>query len=300
MKLLRRIFILAIIVLFSCDRDNTVSTDDDPWISGLLYIISTDTLSHANRIYESSHFLTFSDASSDDVKRNYSQMAENSFQELLQLFEIPDAASLGITDRSSKMTIYCDRYLNHRPMAFPYGFIFPAVDSPIFINWPEWQRERYRNIIKHETMHVIQFLLGLIYHRLSPPEMPEVWFTEGLAEYVSGGANIPITSLEQVNAWRDLDNHTNPISIHQWADFPIPDERAGEYYPMFGLALWYLLDENGHGKTIMDVKAMFEDLSSGSYFFTEAFELHMGMTVSEFEVNFYNLIEAFFSRLETV
>ena len=291
LRISSQLLLTALFLVVGCHRrQNPVSTECDHWISDIPFTINTDTLSHDNRIYETQHFLTFSDGSSDDVKHQYSSMAEESFSELLQAFEITSGTELGITDRTSKITIYSDRYLNHTPMAFAYGFIIGALDSPVYQYWPDWQKERYRNIVKHETMHVLQFLMGLTYERLDLAERPDTWFTEGIAEYVSGGAAIPITDLDQVNEWLTYEDHINPISIHRWSDLPVPDARSGEYYPMFGLALAYLLDERGQGKTLPDVKRMYEELSRGGCFFTEAFEAHMGISVPYFETHFFQLI----------
>lgn len=101
-----------------------------------------------------------------------------------------------------------------------------------------------------------------------------------------------MTSLAQMGEWRIPEDHINPISIHEWADFPLPNERTGEYYPMFGLAVRYLLDENGQGKTILDVKAMFNDMLTTRDFAT-SFETYMGMSVGYYEENFFALMESF-------
>ena len=124
--------------------------------------------------------------------------------------------------------------------------------------------------------------------------MLETWLIEGLAEYVSGGASPPITSHDDVDSWRVADEHTNPISVHRWIDYPVPHERVAEYYPMFGLAVKYLLDPQGHGKTLMDMKAFLLDLSAGHYFCTEVFENHFGMTIEHYENHFFELMADYF------
>jgi hypothetical protein len=262
------------------------------WISHGPFRIEVARVEHDGRVLESNNFLTFSDASSDDVKMIYATMAEESFYELKQEFEIASSEELGIrsTDKYSKITIYCNRYLDHRQLAFPNGFFLYGPDSPVYLAWPEYIRERFRNEVKHETMHVLQWLLGL--YGEAGAKWPEVWFTEGIAEYISGGAFAPVTTLAQVEQWRLPEDHTNPISIHHWTDYPVPDGRVGEYYPMFGLAVRYLLEESGHGKTILDVKSMFNDMLTTRNFAT-SFETYMGMSVDYYEENFFSLIESF-------
>lgn len=286
--------LMAAAVLVSCTCDEyLMPTVEDPrgqWISGVPFITETEEIPHDNRIFESKHFLVFSDASSDEVRIRYSVIAEQGFSELLEAFEIESGESLGIVDKSSKMTIYANRYRDILQQSFRYGFILYSEDSPTFLRWPRKIRERFRNEVKHETMHVLQYLLGVTYHRLSAAEMLETWIIEGLAEYVSGGAHPPITSLEEVTAWRLVEDHTNPISVHRWIDYPVPHERVSEYYPMFGLAVKYLLDPLGHGKTLLDMKAMLLELARGGTFCTEAFERYFGMTIEYYEDHFFDLI----------
>ena len=69
-------------------------------------------------------------------------------------------------------------------------------------------------------------------------------------------------------------------------------ERVGEYYPLFHLAVKYLLDDRGMGKNLSDVKNMFSLLAENETDFSEAFEIHMGISLSEFK-------ESFFERMST-
>ena len=303
------VLILALL-LSSCgnDRHWDVGADDNicgqdpcyegpfepPWLSaydtGLAFYDSRGyKLTCDNKVLETENVLTFSDASSDEVKVQYAQMTETAFSELKILFDISSSAELGIVDRDTKMTIYSNRYQNHRQNSLLYGFILYAIDSafwedraaidPDFIPW-------FRREVKHETMHVIQYYFGATYSRVYP------WYTEGIAEHVSGGAHPPITCWEEVEEWRQAEDHINPISIQVYDDYPVPDSRIGEFYPLFGLAVRYLMDEKGRGKTPLDVKHMFLDSGSGTPF-GEAFELHMGLTVEVYEAHFWEWMEVF-------
>ncbi|MCP4725559.1 MAG: hypothetical protein GY863_11005, partial [bacterium] len=95
-----RIFIIVLspIIFFflSCGKDNSITTPQinqpsgggsSKWISGItFYGPGGIVLPHDDRIYESDNFLTFSDASSDAVKREYSKMAEESLAEIMTAF----------------------------------------------------------------------------------------------------------------------------------------------------------------------------------------------------------------------
>jgi hypothetical protein len=269
------------------------------WTQGINFYAYGRRYPHDNRILESSHFLVFSDGSSDDAKVIFAKMAEESLAEMFQLFavESSDVLSLDFADSDSKIKIFSIKDANYDTVAFRFGFILFGPDSNNYLHGgidDFWLRRE----VKHETMHVVQWLFGLDpLGRVAEP-WPEVWFTEGIAEYISGGVFAPISNLEQWESWLSLSGHTNPVAIHQWADFTIPYGRTGEYYPAFSLAVRYLLDSRGVGRTTLDVKAMVADMvSSGN--FAEPFARTFGMTVEEYEDQFPELIADYLQRTGT-
>ena len=119
----------------------------------------------------------------------------------------------------------------------------------------------------------------------------DIWLTEGLAEAVSGGtAGGSITDLNQLNELRQQYGWSlNPISMHQY-NYPDVDGIVYYYYyPMFQLAVEYLVDINGHGKSFGDIKNLFTDVSVGEPFQT-AFENNLGISVEDFELQFFDLM----------
>ena len=83
------------------------------------------------------------------------------------------------------------------------------------------------------------------------------------------------------------------IFVYCNKNFPVPNN--GDYYPMFELAVEYLLDEKGLGKTFLDVKNMYKDmLLTGS--FAISFQKFMGISLKYYEDNFFDLIEEFLSK----
>lgn len=250
---------------------------------------------HDNRIYETAHFLVFSDASSDDIKIDFANKAERALFEVLSAFDIKNPAAIGIRDTKSKITIYTRKEPGPSQLAFPYGFLLYGQDSETFLNWPAAMKPRFYKQIKHETVHVVQFLLGVLPNPQHREQEPDRWFNEGLAEYISGGFFIPITTQTEFDAWRKSPDHINPVSIHQWSDLPIPSSRVGEYYPMFGLAVKYLLDKKGLGKSLADVKQMFNAMATEQLDFATAFELHFGMSLAEYEQSFFDRLDNFWN-----
>jgi hypothetical protein len=146
----------------------------------------------------------------------------------------------------------------------------------------------YRNIVKHEVMHVVQFLLGAGVDGV----WGDAWFGEGIAEYVSGGSFYHVESWGKVESWRSDATHVNPLTIRRyWDDIP-EGGNPGKYYPMFGLAVEYLLDEKGEGRSLLDVKRMILAMAQGSSF-QSAFESHLIVSLDRYRQDFYELMAEF-------
>ena len=265
------------------------------WIFGTDYADRLGVqIPHDNRILETKHFLIFSDNASDQSKLNFGQIAEETFAELKQLFEFPDDSEFSITfnDKLSKINIYNMINLEHTQEAFAYGLMLYSPESPVFQSWPSWQQSRFRNIVKHELMHLIQYLMGLDSHS----NWPSVWFTEGIAEYVSGGAAVPFQNLDEVNDWREVPGHDNPVRIRVWGnlmDIQFPFERRGEYYQMFELAVRYIFTSNGFDRSILEVKNIFTDMLTSNNFST-SFEKYIEISENDYQADFFNLISTYF------
>lgn len=297
----KHIFIIVVLVIFiiiifsiGCDHNsNPLNVFKGRWVSDIQFTYSIGngdyTISHDNRIYESSNFLIFSDASSDETKKQIAYLAEKSLRELMQLFEISRSIDLGISDQNTKIKIYANKnMLSRKEQFFPIGMIIYSLDSPRWLADPHISIEEYfPRVLKHELMHVFQHLLGLGLNGYD--DWPDLWFHEGIAEYVTGGVHSRITTLEEVDSWFILEDHVNPISIHQWSDYPVPIERIGEYYPMYHLAVKYVLSKEGGRKKLIHVKKIYEALNNGNSF-ADAFETHIGMSLQYYEDNFYELI----------
>ncbi|RPH26051.1 MAG: hypothetical protein EHM93_19755 [Bacteroidales bacterium] len=264
------------------------------WVKDYSFYAYGVKYNHHNRILESNHFLTFSDGASDDVKIIYSKMAEESFFELKQVFKIINNSDIGFSSEitSCKIKIYTTKHAIYNQIAFPYGFILYGMDSEKYRLW-RFDDFLFRKEIKHETTHVLQFLLGL---DPSVGPWPDTWFAEGMAEYFSGGAIPPyITTNLLWDRWLEGSDHINPIKIHQFNNFPVPYGRVGEYYPAFSLAVRFLLDTKGLGKSPDDVKAMIKDMLVTRNFAT-SFEKYMGISVAYYEEHFNELIAEFLRK----
>ena len=244
-------------------------------------------------VLESNHFLTFSDASTDDIRLEFATLAESSFLEILEEFEIQNGNELGIVDNNSKVKIYTRKNFDKQPQqyTFSYGFFLYGKDSEWQKIWYPGGYTRFNNEIKHEVMHMVQFLMGVHY------DMCDDWFMEGIAEEISGGAHIPITTVAQLEAW--LANPTysvNPIDIRTTNDYPDPYlETSPAYYPMFHLIMSYLLNDIGFGKNYIDVKLMFEEIAVTNNF-NEAFHNNFGITTESLKDSLFQHLRQFLTN----
>ena len=119
----------------------------------------------------------------------------------------------------------------------------------------------------------------------------DVWLTEGVAEFVSGGtAAGSIADLARLNELVATFGGLNPISMHRYNDYPDEPGIGYEYlYPMFQLAAGYLFDVQGHGATLADLRDLYLDVRSG-VLFSEAFEDRFGISVADYEAQFFGLM----------
>jgi hypothetical protein len=157
--------------------------------------------------------------------------------------------------------------------------------------------------LKHELVHVVEALLKGNYVGDIPvgdPRRMPVWFSEGTAEALSGGSTggAPRT-LDRVNDLIAEYGRINPIA---WkVDLPLSESvlRAypNYYYPMAQLAVEYLLDPKGLGKSPKDLAAVMVDMGNDASFAT-AFENHMGISEPDYEAQFFALMDAYLPQSE--
>jgi hypothetical protein len=235
--------------------------------------------------------IVYSDAAKDESKLFISKKAENSFRELKELLQINNNDIFVFPPGTNKIDFYANRFNLEYQGGFAYygGALLISPDSPMYRPLEGW----CANQVKHEMMHEIEYLI-----EAQPPSlMTDVWFREGLADFYAG--NSIITDVDKLNAWLasriTLPGAGNPVKIHAWNDFPsqIQQEKSqGLWYPMFELAVRYILDNKGYGKTMPDIKKLFLDLRNTNSF-SLSFERMTGTSLENFENNFFNLIIPF-------
>jgi hypothetical protein len=286
---------IGLILISGC---STSDSDTDPRLNpDLVYEgwwQQYDGLSHFghdNDIHESENFVIYSDACDLAEKKRMADMLEDLLLEHMGRLTIKSKDEFIYTTPDQKLHCYFSKYL-----AFPWGagfystsgFMLVSSDSPQ-VNWPDGS---YPRVLMHELLHVIGALLA-------EGVKGDAWFIEGIAEYVSeiSGLKPLIETASELEAWmsqqQDDGYGGNPIAIHTYEDVRISDPHAtGNYDPFFELAIRYLLDPRGYGRTWLDVKKVFLDLRQ-NLSFARAFQNHFKMSLAYYEANFFNLLLAY-------
>jgi hypothetical protein len=243
---------------------------------------------HDGEPFESDHFVIYSDGASEVAKQTLAQLAEETFTDIKNLFELSNDVFL-YPPGQDKIDIYA--YRDHFPQswggwAYYGGLLIYSLDHPERQAFGHTEPQIYNPTLMHEMMHVVESLLK----GDNEPNLVDVWLTEGLAEAVSGGtAGGSVTDLTTMNELVEAYGSLNPIAMHRYEYPDIELVAYYYYYPMFQLAVEYLIDESGHGKTMNDFKNLFLDVRNGVAF-PAAFENRFGMRLSEYENGFFDLM----------
>lgn len=155
----------------------------------------------------------------------------------------------------------------------------------------------YVPVAKHELVHVVESLLkGRDVATMPVRIRVHVWFSEGLAEAVTGGTSGgAIRDLGYLNYLTGKYGQLSPIAfktdsqVGDWSTKEIALACFEYHYPMYQLAVEYLMDADGLGKSPQDLISIFTDMTEGADFST-AFENRMGISLTDYEEQFFALM----------
>lgn len=253
---------------------------------------------HDGHPYESSNFIIYSDAASQDSRQALAEVAERMLAELVTEFGIEPESMFRYPAGRDKIDIYAykDYYPQEWGMRAYYGGL---------VSWSLDHEHRNTNlslyslVLKHELVHVVESLLK----GRDTADMPasirvHAWFSEGLAEAVTGGTSGgAVRGRDRMVALIAQYGQRNPVAYT--TDGVIVAARDSHprigfeyYYPMSQLAVEYLLDDHGFGKSLLDVRDIYLDMAQGSDFST-AFENHMGVSILEYQNEFFDLMDEY-------
>ncbi|UCH61798.1 MAG: hypothetical protein JSU77_08275 [Fidelibacterota bacterium] len=283
------IFLLIVIVSAGCNK-NPDSPPDTQTEKGSWAIYTPYDWTHDGQPYQSIYCTIYSDAASDEMKQQLGEIADEKFSRILELFNFDKVSDFIYPPDYSKIEIYINR--NHAEninWAYWGGFIFTIRSPDISGHWYDYATYT----ISHEMTHEFEFLI-----EGKESLGTEVWFKEGIAVYtgcLESPAFQTIELLSELESWiaenENISGQGIPVKIHQDSDFPSGAD-IHQYFRFFELALRYLLDQEGFGRSYQDVLNLFYDLRQ-EVSFPVSFEDHFGISVSEYEGEFYSRMKTY-------
>lgn len=224
---------------------------------------------------ETASFVIFSDSAHIDARRKVATVAEELWAEVLDEFSV-EPEMLEFPEGQTKIDLFAYRDPNLRDCfgCADHGYLVVySLDHP-----HQPTGALYPAVMKHELVHVLHLLLTGNQGRF------DAWFIEGLAEAVSGGTNGAIRGLDQLEDLTSTYGRANPIAVN------FSEDRIGFLYPMYQLAVEYLLDDDGLGRSLDDMRNLITDVGEGSTF-AAAFESRMGVGLDDYETRFFDLMD---------
>jgi hypothetical protein len=161
---------------------------------------------HDGRPYESRNFVVYSDAASTEARHRLAEVAEGVLAETIAEMGVDPQTMFRFPTGQKKIDVYA--YRNHVPdwgggaRAYYAGLIIWSFDHAPEADKPT-DLVHFRPVLKHELVHVVEALLkGRFVGDIpvgDPRRMP-VWFSEGMAEALSGGTSGGLVrDLDQMN-----------------------------------------------------------------------------------------------------
>lgn len=259
--------------------------------SGSWYETGFTPWPHDGNPYESQNFVIFSDAASLEARQLLAQICEEVFDTIVVRLNITDLSILQFPEgRNNKIHIYA--YYNHNPtqwggQAFYGGYLIYSPDHPIRTEWGQTDLDKYVPLVKHEMVHTVQTLIVG-----ANDERVYSWFAEGIAIELSDDI-----FYARIDTQAEFDNvianwgSLNPISIQYSNTYPDVEGIGSSYlYPMFWLAVRYLLDPAGQDGTFEDVRDVLIDAANEVHF-KKSLGNRFGISFDEYEAHFFDLMK---------
>jgi hypothetical protein len=242
--------VVALLVPWGCDHTPTspsASPSDTTAERGSWAVYTPFDWSHDGAPYAAPSLTVYSDAASAALKRDATEIAEERFQQILQLFDFHSLEDFLFPPGYSDLSIYVNR--NHSEninWAYWGGFIITIRSPDLSGRW----RDFTIYTVRHELLHDFEFLI-----EGRPALGTDMWFREGLAVYVGCLEEVgwdTIDTLQELEAWiaqnQALPGGGNPIPIHENEDVPAGAD-LHQFYRLFELVVRYLLEEEGMGRS---------------------------------------------------
>lgn len=280
-------FLSVLCVLFAagCDSSNgddgysvsRATVDEGSW-----YV--REAWPHDGNPVESANFVVYSDSASLEARREVAAIAEEAWAEFLDELAI-DTSELHYPEGRNKIDIYA--YHDHSPQdwsgkAYYGGLLVWSPDH----EGRQGAGSRLAPVLKHELVHVLQWLITEGENRPT-----DVWFVEGLPIVLAGDIT-PIRGLDQLNRLNAEFGTINPISVKSYSQITNPEIGENYLYPLFRLAVEYLIDGEGQDRSLWDMRDLMIDVADGSSF-DQAFQRNTGIRLEVYESRFFSLMDEY-------
>lgn len=287
--------LVMVLVISACSGPSTNSGPPPSvgWVdSGSWYV--REPWAHDGSPFESRRFVVYSDSASVEARMELAETVERVWDEILTEMSInPDL--LAMPPGQNKLDVYAfkDRSPDWAGKAYYGGLIVSSPDRRILFDLIPIDSEGLESTIKHELVHVASESL-LHSGGLDEPPWVSVWFFEGVAEVVSRGTGSgAITGQDHFDYLTSNYGHLNPVSYQSDEGIEGGANAYIEYhYPMRRLAVEYLFDDAGYDVPLSEATALLVDVARGTSF-DDAFADRIGVTVAEYENQFFDLMEAY-------
>jgi len=259
---------------------------------------------HDGHPVQGEHFIVYSGTASQAARQYTLDVAEQALEEILDSLDLTPAAFDFLPSYPEPkihiLAIKDQDFGNNSGFAYRDGLVVISREAPQYTRFG-FDDTVYKRLIKHESTHVVEFLLiGTPQYR----QASEVWWREGFAHYLSRPRPSMITTRARVEEWREshasLAGLGNPVAIRSFSDFPQSILAAGQtfsYYDLFELTVRYLLDPRGFGASAEEVIALYDSMGQGVPFQT-AMEQTLGLDVRDLELNYWDIILTYLDSLE--
>jgi hypothetical protein len=282
----KTVLVMLLVVVACQERDGArEGASPAPWVER-----SGFDWSHDGHPLFTPHFIIYSDDASEEERRKLALGMEIFLARLTTKLKIDSTRSAWWPDSSNRFAVYLNRTHAEVPggYAFPGGMILVSPDATFFAHG---RPGAYGKLVTHELVHVITLAIG---H--NPANEPPIWFREGFAEYCSGPRTSDIRTVAALNSLVAELGHDreqwNPLQITAVGDYPeeiLRKRYEGKYYPLFEMAVRYLVESRTPRGTPADLVGMFGSMGQGERF-SPCLAAATGISADEFGEDFYSLM----------
>ena len=277
---------LSIICLLSCEE--SIEKDKPDITAGSWETYSPYKWSHDGFPVEGKYCKLYSDRIERDVREELVEYADRQFSDIMDKFSFKAIDDFLYPLGNDKIEINLS--LDNEPdiAAAFWGSVLVTVRNEL----PDTNLLRY--VLRHELTHSLEYLIE------GTPELgTDVWFREGLAVYyASNGSWSSINSVDNLKAYiddhKDHSKNGNPVSIHDWEDFPVGAD-IPLYYTLFDLLIKYIISPDGLGKSSVELVNIIYEVRKG-VLFEIAFDNQIQISLKDFETTIFMRLMQFLEK----